>query len=49
MITKPNTAPADETLEKLLNAARAEALLKQLLAGSDAGKLLDCSNLQANR
>jgi hypothetical protein len=41
MTTEPNTAPADDTLEKLLNAVRDEPLLKQLLAGSAARKLLD--------
>ena len=41
MITEPNAAPADDTREKLLNAVRDEPLLKQLLAGTAAGKLLD--------
>jgi hypothetical protein len=41
MTTEPNTAPADDTLEKLLNAVRDEPLLKQLLAGGAARKLLD--------
>ena len=41
MTTEPNTNPADETLEQLLNAVRDEPLLKQLLAGSATRKLLD--------
>jgi hypothetical protein len=39
MTTEPDTNAADATLEKLVNAVRDEALIKQLKAGIDAEEI----------